>query len=171
MLPNIKTILYCTQMGPNAPYVFRWAYALAKRFDARIHVLYVIEGLNRRQRALVEGYSGHETLSTVIEQAEAEAAQRLPQRLEAFFEQEAPDDDWRNHIGQLLVARGKATEQILGHAESSGADLLVVGAHRSVSVVETILGSTAQRLAERSRVPVLVVRIPEGQRALTITDE
>ncbi|MDH3525409.1 MAG: universal stress protein [Acidobacteriota bacterium] len=170
MLPTVKTILYCTQMGPNAPYVFRWAYALAKCCDARIHVLYVIEGLTPRQRAMVEGYSGHSTLSQVIEQAEAEAAERLPHRLEAFFESEAPDEDWRSHIGELMVARGKALEQILEHVESTGADLVVVGAHSSVSMVETIIGSTAQRLTEKCRVPVLVVRVPEGQRALTITD-
>lgn len=171
MLPNVRTILYCTQMGPNAPYVFRWAYSVAKRFNARIHVLYVIEGLTRRQKAMVEGYSGHDTLSEVIEKAEIEAAKRLPHRLETFFEREAPDEDWRGHIGDLLVAHGKATEQILAHVESTGADLLVVGAHRSTSVIETIIGSTAQRLAEKCRVPLLVVRVPEGQRELTLDDE
>ena len=171
MLFDVKNILYCTQMGPNAAYVFRWAYTLAKHLDARIHVLYVIEGLTERQRELVEKYSGQATLSKVIEQAEEEAAKRLPRRLETFFKKLAPDDDWKSHIGELIVAHGHATDEILRHAESTGADLVVVGAHRSSSIVEIILGSTARRLTERCSVPVLVVRVPEGHQALTVTDE
>lgn len=171
MLPEIRSILYCTQMGPNAPYVFRWAYTLAKRFEARVHVLYVIEGLTKRQRAMVEGYSGHDSLSAIIEKAEAEAAARLPRRLEAFFEKNAPDDHWQDFVGELVVGHGHATEEILRHAERTGADLIVAGAHRSESFVETIVGSTARRLTERSPVPVLVVRVPEGHQDLTQSEE
>ena len=58
MLPDIKTILYCTSLGPHAPYVFGYAYTLAKKLDARIVALHVIESLNRKQKGLVEGYAG-----------------------------------------------------------------------------------------------------------------
>jgi len=36
MLPKIETALYCTEMGRNTPFIFRYAYAIAKQFGAKI---------------------------------------------------------------------------------------------------------------------------------------
>ena len=55
MLPKIRTILYCTSLGPHAPYVFGYAYTLAKGLKARIVALHVMESLSRKQARLVEG--------------------------------------------------------------------------------------------------------------------
>ena len=73
MLPEIKTILYCTGMGPNSPHVFRHAYGMAKKYGARIVALHVTETLSKRQRALVAGYSGRGSLKKIMEQAQKEA--------------------------------------------------------------------------------------------------
>ena len=45
MIPQFKTILYCTQIGPNSPYIFRQALGLARGVGAKIHVLHVVETL------------------------------------------------------------------------------------------------------------------------------
>ncbi len=169
MLPEVRKILYCTQMGPNAAYVFRYAYSVARRFDARITILYVIEGLNRRQRALVERYSGGIDLSGVVDRAEDEAAQRLPRRLEEFFRLE-PDETWRDRIEEIVVVRGRAHEEILSQARSRGVDLVVIGAHRGPTLPSPMFGSTARRLLESSETPVLTVRVPEGHRHLSMDD-
>ena len=58
MLPNIKTILYCTSLGPHAPYIFGYACKLAQSLDAKIVALHVIETLNRKQKTLLAGYAG-----------------------------------------------------------------------------------------------------------------
>lgn len=170
MLPEIKKILYCTQMGPNSAYVFRYAYAIARRFEAKITILYVIEGLSRRQRAMVEGYSGGIDLTRILAQAEAEAEARLPRRLEEFFRLEAPDEAWHERIGGIVVTRGRAPEEILSQAGQMGADLVVIGAHREPTLPTPIFGSTARRLLERSTVPVLTVRVPEGHHRLSMEE-
>jgi nucleotide-binding universal stress UspA family protein len=59
------------------------------------------------------------------------------------------------------VVVGAVTESILERA--SGADLLVVGAHGTNPLKDLMLGTTAERLAGRSRTPVLVVRVPPRQ--------
>ena len=92
MLPKIETILYCTGLGPNAPYVFRHAYAMARQLGARIVALHVIESLSPRQRALVEGYSGLGSLTEILKKAEQEAASQLPRRIEELCAREAPGD-------------------------------------------------------------------------------
>ena len=83
MLPKLDTILYCTGLGPNAEHIFRYAYSLAQQFGAKIVALHVMETLSRRQRAMVEGYSGLGSLSELLEKAKRDAATALPKRIEA----------------------------------------------------------------------------------------
>ena len=46
MLPKIKTILYTTTLGPDAPYVFRYALALARQHQAQIVAVHAMEPLS-----------------------------------------------------------------------------------------------------------------------------
>ena len=160
MLPKIETILYCTGMGANAPHVFLHAYSMARQYGARIVALHVTETLTRRQRALVEGYAGLGSLSTIVKRAQDEAARALPERMEKICERLAPGEDWRQTVKDCIVTEGRVSEQILRHAESTGADLVVIGVHGDSSFT---LGSTARRLIKDCKVPVLAVQVPEGK--------
>ena len=159
MLPKIETVLYCTGLGPNTQHIFRYAYLLAKRFGARIVALHVIETLSRRQRALVEGYSGLGTLTGLLDQAREEARAALPKRIEALCQAEDPDEDWRQIVTEVIVTEGHVAEGILKQVQASSADLVVIGVHGETSL---ILGSTARRLVRECPVPVLSVHVPEG---------
>ncbi len=159
MLPKIDTILYCTGLGPNTGHIFGYAYLLAKRLDARIIALHVIERLSSRQRALVEGYSGSGTLSEIVERATRQAKRALPRRIEKLCKAEAPDEDWRDIVAEAVVAEGHVAEEILARVAASGVDMVVVGVHGESSLT---LGSTARRLVKECPVPVLAVQVPEG---------
>jgi len=170
MLPTIRRILYCTQMGPNAAYVFRYAYAIARQFGAEITILHVLDTLNPRQRALVEGYSGQGSLGNLIAAAEKEAARRIPERIEEWCHREFGAENWREVVTAIVVSEGHAAQQILAHIESTGADLVVIGAHAESSLMDRLIGSTARTLVKSSPVPVLTVQVPEGRQDLTMTD-
>ena len=167
MLPKIETILYCTGMGPNAPHVFRHAVGMAKRFDARIIALHVAETLTKRQKALVEGYSGLGSLSEIMKQAHQEAVERLPKRIAEVFARLAPGEDWRQTVTEVITAEGHVAEEILRHVTSKNADLVVIGVHGESSFT---LGSTARRLIKDCPVPVLAVQVPEGATDLSLID-
>ena len=160
MLPKIETILYCTGMGPNTRHIFRYAYVLAKQSGARIVALHVLETLSRRQRAMVEGYSGRGTLTELLEAAKREATEALPKRIEELCRLEAPDEDWRAIVADVIVTEGHVADEILGQVAATGADLVVVGVHGESSLT---VGSTARKLVRESTVPVLTVRVPEGR--------
>ena len=160
MLPKIETVLYCTGMGPNTRHIFRYAWVVAKQFGAKIVTLHVLETLSRRQRAMVEGYSGMGSLTDLLEAAKREAQASVPKRIEEFCKQEAQDEDWRSTVGEVIVAEGHVAEEILRQVEATGADLVVVGVHGESSLT---LGSTARRLVRESPVPVLTVQVPEGR--------
>lgn len=159
MLPKIDTILYCTGLGPNTQHIFRYAYLLAKRLDARLVALHVIEKVSRRYRALVEGYSGAGSLTELLERAKQDAATALPRRMEEFCKAEAPDEDWRQTVAEAIVAEGHVAEEILAQVKATGADIVVVGVHGETSLT---LGSTARRLVRECPVPVLAVQVPGG---------
>ncbi|MBZ0269575.1 universal stress protein [bacterium] len=168
MLPEIKTILYCTPLGPNTGYVFRYAWAMANHFEAKIIVLHVVETLTARQRLFVEGYSGPGSLLETIDHAEREAVERIPQRIEEFCRREIGKGEWRKVVSRILVADGKAAPRILEQITATGADLVVIGANEDSTLVENLIGSTARTLVKKSPVPVLTVQVPEGRQELTL---
>jgi nucleotide-binding universal stress UspA family protein len=170
MLPRIETILYCTDMGQNAPYVLRYAFFLAQHLSARIVVLHVLETLSARQRALVEGYAGQGELAKLIERAHKEAAERLPKRIAAFCEQEAGGEDWQKMIADVVVEEGRAADQILRQVEATAADLVVIGAHTESPLLDSLVGSTTRKVLRDCPVPVLTVQVPEGKQELTMIE-
>ena len=168
MLPEIRTILYCTQLGPNSAYVFRYAWSIAQRYDARIVVLHVMETLSSRQRAFVEGYSGMGSLSEIVAKAEQEAVERIPKRIEEFCRREIGKGEWRKVVSRILVAEGKAAPRILEQIPAVNADLVVIGASDEATVMDRLIGNTARSIVKGSPVPVLTVQAPEGKQHLTL---
>ncbi len=167
MLPEIKTVLFCTQLGPNAAYIFRYAYALAQQCGAKLDVLHVVETLSTDQEALVEGYAGRNALHAVVERESSGTASRLERRL-ARYCAEVVGGDCGAVLGRSVVAHGNAAEEILRHVQSLGADLVVMGAHSHSTLLEAIVGTTAQKVTRGSPVPVLLVQVPEGRQELTV---
>lgn len=162
MLPNIKTILYCTSLGPHAPYVFGYAYVLAKKLDAKIVALHVIEALNRKQKALVEGYAGQGRLAELLKSAQDQATSRLPEHMKKKLSSVSGDEDWERYVSEIVIAEGRSESRILEAVESRNADLVVIGAHTESSVLERMIGSTARSLVKSCPVPVLTVQVPSG---------
>ena len=160
MLPKIKTILYCTSLGPHAPYIFGYACTLAKHLDAKIVAVHVIETLNRKQRTLLQSYAGqgrlHELLDQAHEQALAEFPKQVRERLKPVC-----SDAWDRLVSEVLVLEGDAETRILETIAAKNADLVVVGAHTENSILDRMIGSTARSLAKTSPVPVLIVQVPE----------
>jgi len=160
MVPDLKTILYCTMMGPRAPFIFRHALAIARAFDAKIVVLHVHETLRPDQQGMVEGYVGKGTIEELVHEEEAEEVVALRQRVKDFFSDELGQDDWSSIVSEIVVAEGKPKTQILRYVEKTGADLVVMGSHRQ-NLIGVLIGTTEQVVITKGHVPVLVVPIED----------
>lgn len=57
-----------------------------------------------------------------------------------------------------VVAPGDAAAEVLRHAATRGAGLIVVGTHGRTGVKRLVLGSVAERIVREARIPVLVAR-------------
>jgi len=53
---------------------------------------------------------------------------------------------------------GDAAPEIVGHAQSSGCDLIVMGTHGQTAIANLVMGSVATKVIAMSKVPVLLLR-------------
>jgi len=62
---------------------------------------------------------------------------------------------------EIVVTQGDAVDCILQEVEARACDLIVMGYHSRGRLEEAIIGSVSRSVLRRSKVPVLLVRLPE----------
>jgi len=163
MIPDIKKILYATDMSPNARYAFGYAASLANRYDAKITIIHVVEELSPTAQLLIGDIIGEKRWSSLKGEREDTIITTIRERLENFcesFYREMPQ--CRLAIERVLVETGPAVSRIIEAAESTDADVIVMGSHGQGMLQEVMIGSTSRRVLRRCNKPVLVVRLPEN---------
>ena len=160
MVPEIRKILYATDLSKNSSYAFYHAINLARRFDARITILHAIEPIP----VYVEAY-----VVSVAERVEEEDRQKtigyIESRLQEFCKRV------ESQIGapclllvsKILVRLGHPVEEILKVAEEEGCDTIVLGSHGKGFLKQAFLGSVSNGVLHRSKKPVFIIPIPSEQ--------
>lgn len=139
-----RSILLASDLGPRSDRAFERAIRLAREWQARLVVATVVEESAEEARAMVlrdppGWYRGEDP---------AHAAER--HLLE--------DASARGVRVSLRVERGQVDECLLQVAREEDCGLVVTGVARHEALGRMVLGSTVDRLARRSPVPVLAVR-------------
>lgn len=154
--PEVKTILYATDLGGQTRPVIRHALSMAEHYDANIIMVHVVEPISEAVKAVVNTYLAKELTDEVQKQGMKELLADMKVRLKKFYEDECDVND-KQRVKEVLVVAGKPSEEILRVAEEDNADMIVMGkSTRKVRGVR-VMGSTARRVSRMSRIPVLVV--------------
>jgi nucleotide-binding universal stress UspA family protein len=90
-------------------------------------------------------------LKAVIVTGDPKRCESLTQEIEAFISPYEMDVD-------IECLRGEASKEILGHAETEGVDLIVMGAFGHSRLHDFILGGTTAYIIRNSTLPVLLDR-------------
>ena len=145
---NLNTILVPSDFSECSDEAVRYGLELARRFDARVHLLHVVQDPVTQPWA-AEGFSV--PLFEVVEQWQKQAVERLTAMV--------PQSD----RGRVTVASVVATPnaEILDYAAAHAVDLIVMGTHGRGGVSHMLLGSIAERVVRRAPCPVLTVRRPQ----------
>ena len=122
-----------------------YALAIARQFGSDVHLLHVVDSSQYPPP----------TLLTLPLMPQAEWNRRLRKRLEAV------DLKYRvtGNVSALEPRSGTAYEEICAVAGELNADLIVIATHGYTGYRHMFLGSTAERVVQHSRCPVLVVRL------------
>ncbi|WP_321369223.1 universal stress protein [uncultured Desulfuromusa sp.] len=163
MLPNIKKILYATGMGAGAPHVFRYALTMAKKHDAEIVAVSVVETLSEFAQNLLAPYMPAEQREEIHKQAQESSREKLRERINQLCTKECGNDEQcLKRLIDIRIEEGAPAQTILEVAKDINPDLIIMGAHRHTALADAILGTTTRKVLHSSAIPVLVVRIPEG---------
>ena len=162
MHPEIKTILYATDMGEHMRPVFRFAVELAKKHEAKMIMLHAAEPLSSGVQMAINVYMPDITTKKVLKDGMQKMLNKMHQRLDAFCEEELGQKAADCEIIKAIeVVNGHPSEVIMHQAEKLGVDLIVVGTHTNTSFSAHLIGSTARRVTQFSKIPVLVVPVFE----------
>ena len=161
IIPEIKKILYATDLSENARYCFGYAASIANRYGASITILNVLE-IRKGYTYDLSSYLGAEKWEEIRKSHEEESISTIKTRLAKFCEDVAAEDDSCSfNADEIVVKRGNPAEEILRQAESDDYDMVIMGTHGRDPLADVMMGSTARRVLRRCKKPVLVVRLPE----------
>jgi nucleotide-binding universal stress UspA family protein len=156
--PNIQTILYATDLGENTRPVFRLAVSQARRYNARLLMLHVVEPLGSTGTAIIASYLSGEAADRINKDGARDILEVMKKRLDAFCKEElAAFGLDRNPVTEIMVATGKPCEEILKVAKKYQADMIVMGTSTTSFFGSALMGTTARRVARHSEIPVLLV--------------
>ena len=151
-MERITAILVATDFSASSQLAIRRAAQLGQEHQAMLEILHVVE----------EPPPGEEILPV---ESLALAEKKLAETASQFI----PDDVMRRY----LVASGKDFVAIIRCARQAQADLIIIGAHGEHTLKDDVFGTTAQKLARKASIPLLVVKQPAQapyRRILAATD-
>jgi nucleotide-binding universal stress UspA family protein len=159
-----RTILCATDGLEHSDRALGRAARMAGELDAELHVLHI--GQPMRSLDLVGGEYVTEWAMRAGERSERaghrdERAERVRDQLVALMRE---DPDLWVVPRFVAAAKGSMADQIAAFAERIDADLIVVGSRRRGPIGEAITGSTAQRLPNETKRPVLVLAGESSER-------
>jgi nucleotide-binding universal stress UspA family protein len=171
MLPQIRCILYTTDLSANAAVAFRHCIAQAQMHGATVVMLHVVPPLDLAMATYVASFMGKERFEALREEKKRETIERIKRRLEQFTAEELKDDPQAaTKVTAILLREGDPVVEILETANRVNADLVVMGTHSKGLLEHTFFGSVAQKVLRQIKRPVLVVPIPHEQTAPTLQD-
>ncbi|MFZ3047102.1 MAG: universal stress protein [Desulfatirhabdiaceae bacterium] len=164
MIPDIKKILYATDLSDNARHAYGYAASIANRFGAEITVLHVIEELSQQLSFQMVDLLGEEKWQELQKSRSQEVVGSIRKKLDAFCR----DMDTQNAacpfaVSEIKVIFGNPVEEIINESNAAPYDLVVMGTYGHGVLAGAMMGSTAMRVVRRSVVPVTVVRLPKNK--------
>ncbi len=171
-IPKIdyNKILYTTDLSESGRHAFHHAVSLSRCYGAEITTIHVVEGgpeLDRRLLGYVDEKLWSEIKTRNLEDAKDILIKRKRNNaairacVGQFCEEtQAENPDQKNISYGIEVKMGDPVDEIIKEADSGNYDLIVMGSHSRGPLKTTVMGDTVKSVVRRSKIPVLVVRVP-----------
>lgn len=164
MTPQIKKILYATDLSKNSSYAYRYAINLAEKYNAEIVILHVIEPIPPIIKHYVKGFVDEINWDQKIKYEQEVTLEGIKNHLEEFCKRESINiSQCLALISKTLVRPGYPLEEILKAADEEQCSLIILGTHGKGFLKQTFLGSVARSVLDRAKTPVLVIPFPIGE--------
>lgn len=144
---QIKTILFPTDFSNGARAAMDHAVSLARDYDAKLVLLYVIQDISIAEWYIPSSLSA----ADLVEDMQKSAWKEM--------------DRWAQEAAatvrdtEKMVVRGVPFVEIIRTAKEKIADLIVIGTHGRTGIDHMLFGSTAEKVVRKAHCPVLTVRV------------
>ena len=161
MLPDVKDILFATDMSGNANNALRHALSMAQAHGARVHILHVTEPLSQDAIVTLKMFlQDDEARQKAIKDRHASIKDMLTENQREFVGGLSGDEkEAYKAVSSVELVDGHAAETILTRAADLGCQLIVMGTHEH-GTGHTFVGTVAKRVLRRSTIPMLLVPNP-----------
>jgi universal stress protein A len=151
---NIKNILLPTDFSNLSLSAASYASDIAKQYNAKVHLLYVLE----KTPPILAIRSLDLSEEKIIKSLEEEAKKSL---------EEAAQKVKKNTVSEGLnlepvLRKGLDYVEINKYADEKGIDLIVIATHGRTGLLHTLMGSVAEKVIRYAKRPVLVIT-PTGK--------
>ncbi|MBM4074756.1 MAG: universal stress protein [Planctomycetes bacterium] len=141
---HIRRILLPTDFSSPSQEAKRYAIDFASRFDAELHLLYVLP--------IVTPFAEASPTWTMPEQEQKRQISDAEKRLKLEI-----DPDVQGKAITAVVQVGFAVDEIVKYVNQNNIDLIVMGTHGHSGLSHFLIGSVAEKIVRIATCPVLTV--------------
>ncbi len=166
MIPQIKKILYATDLSKNSAYAFFYAMDMAQRHQASIVLLHAIKPIYPSEYS-GEGFMFEDIMEVQKRERKADIVE-LKKNIQAFCQKTEAQmgSSCAHRVTEILVPIGHPVEEILKAVDEESCDAIVLGTHSKGFLKHTFLGSVASSVLERTRKPVFIIPLPSDKTSI-----
>lgn len=150
----MKKVLIAVDYHPVSEKVAEQGYQLAKSMNAEVCLLHVLDdvGFYSVQYPTFLGYEGYPDMG-----ANFNVAMEMQNIAKDFLDKASKH--LNDEAVQTKLVEGETTKALLSYAEKWGADLIVMGTHSHSVLEKLFMGTVAQKVLERTKIPVFMVPV------------
>jgi len=156
---NFNKILYSSDLNRGSRDVFKIAVKQALQNKSTIYFLHVFEPFIRDDGERSSQFRVKSAHKKHLDSVTKDMKVLLNKRIYDFMEEELDGDEIDIEAIEVLVEFGEASQTIIEMSKKHNIDLIVMGDRRVNALSRMFLGSTAQKVIHKSKVPVLIVPI------------
>lgn len=171
-LPQIKKILFTTDLSKQMLQAFHYAAGLAAQYSASLMILFVMEDVPQVHSQDFKDFLGKERWAEVRKSHDQEIRQLLigKKREAAMIRQTMGEmlaavrenlEGTSERSDQIVVTEGDVVECIVRETQANEIDLIIMGYHSRGLLGEAVSGSVSRSVLRRVNVPVLLVNLLE----------
>lgn len=148
---KLAKILYPTDFSELSTCALRYARDLAETFNAKLHVIYVVDEAYQYWVAM-----GPNTIP--VGPSPQDLRQLAEQQMSSFLAEQLGDAKFPV-VSQVL--QGRPFAEITRYARQQSIDLIVIATHGRGGLTHMLLGSVTEKVVRKAPCPVLTVRHPQ----------
>ncbi|MDY0270505.1 universal stress protein [Trichloromonas sp.] len=148
-MKDFKTILFALDFSQSSDYAFQYALSLARKYQARLLIVHVIN-----EPVDLRGFYVPHISFEKLEQEIEEGARKM---MDKFCRDQL--GDYGSYETFLLP--GIPYDEIIKKAEEQSADLIIMGTHGRTGLDHVLFGSTAEKVVRKSTIPVMTIHYAE----------